>query len=135
MQGRLKQSEIQKLRNQFLQKQKHLCPLCNRGIDPDDAVLDHDHVTGRCRMVLHRMCNAVEGRITNWLRRAKVQDDFLYNVVAYHTINWNKHPLHPTYRTAAEKEISRLRKRLRQVKTDKKKAELKARIKELQNGS
>ena len=48
-----------------------LCPLCGLEIDlkiPREGVIDHNHITGECRGVLHRSCNAAEGKV----RRAVV---------------------------------------------------------------
>ncbi len=48
--------------------QSGLCPLCGLHIDlrlKGEGVLDHDHDTGEIRGVLHRSCNAAEGKISN----------------------------------------------------------------------
>lgn len=44
------------------------CKLCNKPIDltiKGEGVIDHDHDTGEIRGVLHRSCNAAEGKIAN----------------------------------------------------------------------
>lgn len=49
-------------------KQNNLCPLCGKHIDlkiKGEGVVDHDHDTGEIRGVLHRSCNAAEGKIAN----------------------------------------------------------------------
>lgn len=49
-------------------KQDNLCPLCGKFIDlkiKGEGVIDHDHDTGEIRGVLHRSCNAAEGKISN----------------------------------------------------------------------
>ena len=45
-----------------------LCPICQQPIDlsiPKEGVIDHDHDTGEIRGVLHRSCNAAEGKVAN----------------------------------------------------------------------
>ena len=51
-----------------LQEQGGLCPLCKTPIDlkiKGEGVIDHDHDTGEIRGVLHRSCNAAEGKVAN----------------------------------------------------------------------
>jgi len=52
----------------LLRDQGGLCPLCRCRIDlsiPKEGVLDHDHESGEVRGVLHRSCNAAEGKVAN----------------------------------------------------------------------
>lgn len=52
-------------------KQGGVCPICGQPIkfqvmgNKSDYVVDHDHETGEIRGVLHRSCNAAEGKVTN----------------------------------------------------------------------
>lgn len=52
-------------------KQDGLCSLCKQPISlavmgaKSDYVVDHDHETGEIRGVLHRSCNAAEGKVAN----------------------------------------------------------------------
>lgn len=52
-------------------QQGGLCPLCGEPIlfsvkgNQTDYVVDHDHDTGAIRGVLHRSCNAAEGKVAN----------------------------------------------------------------------
>lgn len=51
------------------------CPLCGEPIsfavrgNQTDYVVDHDHDTGEIRGVLHRGCNAAEGKVANAVGR------------------------------------------------------------------
>jgi len=52
----------------WLKEQGGLCPLCGKPIDhtvKGEGVVDHDHDTGEIRGILHRSCNAAEGKIAN----------------------------------------------------------------------
>ena len=52
-------------------KQGGNCGICGKPIDftvmgrTSDYVVDHDHDTGEIRGVLHRSCNAAEGKVAN----------------------------------------------------------------------
>src|SRR5574337_480570 len=69
------------------------CPLCGLEIDlriKGEGVIDHDHDTGEIRGVLHRSCNAAEGRVSNaaarWGAKSSAYEDiipFLEALVAY----------------------------------------------------
>lgn len=51
-----------------LKAQNGLCAICQTPIDltiKGEGVVDHDHDTGEIRGVLHRSCNAAEGKIAN----------------------------------------------------------------------
>jgi hypothetical protein len=52
----------------LLKDQGGLCLLCQRPIDLSTAkegCVDHDHESGEVRGVLHRSCNAAEGKVAN----------------------------------------------------------------------
>lgn len=69
------------------------CPLCGLHVDlriKGEGIIDHDHDTGEIRGVLHRSCNAAEGKISNAAARwgcksGKYSDiiEYLERVVAY----------------------------------------------------
>lgn len=98
-------------RLQTLANQGNKCALCQQPLAEADSVLDHDHVTGECRGVLHRGCNSMLGKIENHRKIAKMTSAaglsaFLQGVLAY----IHKDGLgvaYSTHRTADEKRIKR----------------------------
>lgn len=132
---RLRQSEIKKYREKQWREQDRVCPLCGKRILKDQAVLDHNHGDGNIRMVLHRQCNHVEGRVLDWIKRVGNgvnPVEFLENLLSYWEQDFSKNPLHPNHLTENEKEIKKLRKRMRTVKKQQTKQKYRDRIKELQ---
>lgn len=109
---RLTQREIADYRLQLLQAQAGLCALCGEPIMPGSAVLDHDHVTGHIRGVLHRGCNALEGQIVNSLPRNQISESQLQEIFqrwrTYHMQQYAE--LHPTHRTPEERAALRRRR-------------------------
>lgn len=97
-------------------EQGEVCLLCMRSIDftvKGEAVIDHDHNDGRIRGVLHRSCNAGEGRTANaagrWGAKSMSYSDiipWLENLVAY----LKRTPtdlIYPTHKTADELRLQR----------------------------
>jgi len=117
---RLKPKEVKAYREQLLKKQGGICPLCQQTIEVHESTLDHDHFTGRCRRVLHRSCNHAEGRIKSWAKRSRSNDVLLYlqNLVSYWETDWRDQPIHPNHKSDIEKQISKIRKRMRKCKTE-----------------
>lgn len=117
---RLKPKEVPDLRKRLLAAQRGICPICGKSILPKDAVLDHDHETGRCRQVLHRQCNSAEGRILYWLRRSGVTDplNFIRNLANYWEADYIDNAIHPSHRSREEKEIAALKKQMKRMKSD-----------------
>jgi hypothetical protein len=76
-----------------------MCPLCEQPITKQQAALDHCHETGVIRMVLHKHCNGIEGRINNWAKRnGRIDKDlFVKNVLKYWNIE-HKNPIHPRHK-------------------------------------
>ena len=103
---KLKYKDIKPLRDKMLTEQDHRCALCEDTIDPREAVLDHDHKTGRIRRVLHRGCNALEGKIVNNMARNRLTmerlNTFAQNLVTYMDHNYED-IVHPTYLDGEER--------------------------------
>lgn len=119
--NRLKHGAVKEYRAELLKTQGNICPLCLGHIDKDEAVLDHDHKTGKVRSVLHRGCNAMLGKLENGRAINKLTDDerfysFLRNVFCYvenvacHFDSEND-VYHPTFKTEEEKKEIRKKKR------------------------
>jgi hypothetical protein len=109
-QAKLTQSQLKEFRPIMLAKQDGICSLCGQPIE-DDPVLDHCHKTGRVRATLHRHCNVIEGKITNWMRSyGKNTDigDVLANLPDYWNADYSRNPYHPKHKTEAEKKIKKL---------------------------
>lgn len=121
---KLKHSEIKETRLLLLDQQGGKCAICHLPCDVDQAVLDHDHKGGHIRAVLHRSCNAAEGKVINILRRFGVKDaqHFLRELISYHELHTTNQTglIHPTFKTEAEKkERAKRRAKCRQVKLSK----------------
>jgi hypothetical protein len=104
---KLKYTQIKTHRSELLQRQEYRCSLCGDTII-DDAVLDHDHKTGRIRSVLHRGCNAMLGKIENNMPRNRMDihrlERFCTNIVKYITEEYAD-IVHPTYLTPEERKM------------------------------
>ncbi len=101
---------------QQLAQQDGKCPLCGNNIDasiPREAVVDHDHETGEIRGVLHRSCNAAEGKVANaagrWGAKSMSYDaivPWLKNLLEY-----LEQPgtglMYPTHKTPEEARLAR----------------------------
>jgi hypothetical protein len=109
---KLKHKDIVTLRLFLLSRQQGLCSLCGDPIE-DDAVLDHDHKTGRIRSVLHRGCNALLGKIENNMPRNRVNlqrlEGIAQNIIKYLTQE-REDIVHPTHKTAEERKLARKRR-------------------------
>lgn len=100
---KLKGKEVAGTRKMLLEQQGFKCTLCEQDCSEEQAVLDHDHGAGHIRSVLHRGCNAAEGKIMNSMRRYGIKNPltFLANMLKYqetHATNQTGliHPLHKT---------------------------------------
>lgn len=71
----------------LLKQQDGLCAVCNKLINvktqgrSSDYALDHCHTTGEVRGVLHRSCNAAEGKVrhavSRWGSKGNDEDEIL----------------------------------------------------------
>lgn len=108
----------------LLKEQGGNCPLCGKPIDlhvKGEGVLDHDHDTGRIRGVLHRSCNAAEGKISNAAARWGAKSasyaaiiDYLDNLIKY-LRSPSKPVIYPMHKTEDEKRDDR-NKRAREAR-------------------
>jgi hypothetical protein len=121
---KLKSTGVKELRLKLLEEQGFICGICGNPCSEEEAVLDHTHVHGYIRAVLHRTCNAVEGKVVNAMRRFGVKDPyaFLTGLVKYH----EKHAtdqtgiIHPSHFTPEEKiERAKARAKRKRLKADK----------------
>jgi hypothetical protein len=98
---RLKSTEIRDYRIRQLGIQDYACALCGDEIEVSEAVLDHDHKTGRIRRVLHRGCNSMLGKIENNMPRSRIDlnrlKSFTENLIQYITDSHTE-ILHPTHK-------------------------------------
>ena len=83
--------EISECKENFIKKQKGVCPLCGAYIanaDRPKLHIDHDHKTGMVRGVLCSGCNRAEGKIKGIIQRllSKIEidfEDFIKNMIDY----------------------------------------------------
>jgi hypothetical protein len=96
-------------RERLRKAQGEICPLCEQPLSAEDAVLDHDHVTGEIRGALHAGCNRAEGKAINWIYRTKSQDPaaFAAALAKYWSKDYSGNPIYPTHKTAEEKRLAR----------------------------
>jgi len=126
---RLKPLEVKAYRLKLLKEQGGICPLCDTVIAKDQPTLDHCHTTGHVRRCLCRNCNQIEGRVLNWVKKAYCTPEvFLANLSAYWQDDYSRNVFHPNHKSEIEKEITKLRKRMRKLKTERKRQEYKDRI-------
>lgn len=117
---RLARSQMRAYAQKLHGMQKGICPLCLKPIDlrvKGEGVLDHDHMTGLMRGLLHRACNGMEGKVANAVGRwGGVGMSYpailarLKLLVAY--LEAKPHPhIYPFHKTDEELRVERLRKR------------------------
>ena len=130
---KLKQKEIADVRDKYLDDQGGICPICGMVIE-EDPVLDHDHSTGHVRSTLHRECNSIEGKFANWFKsfgKGKDPETVLLGIIQYWKKDYTNNPLHPKHLTDKDKELRKLRRRLKLAKRKETKERLRNEIKEL----
>lgn len=103
----------------MLKEQGGLCPLCHKPIDitiKGEGVTDHDHDTGQIRGILHRSCNAAEGKIANAAARWGAKSAAYADIIPYleSVVEYLRTPatqfIYPMHKTAEEKQDDRNRK-------------------------
>lgn len=121
---RLKNSELSAVKRELIKRQKGLCPICNKSLLTcriNNVVVDHNHTTGAVRGALHRGCNAMEGKVKNflmtWGKCNTLQD--MVRTLERLIVYWKLHKtpqtewLHPTFKTDKEKEVLAKKRRMR----------------------
>lgn len=109
---KLKHKDIKATREAMHAAQGHRCAVCGLDCTSEEAVLDHSHAHGGIRGVLHRGCNSLLGKLENNAPRYGVTQEqlngFLMGAAQYLADNKElKHALHPTFKTAEEKQEAR----------------------------
>lgn len=96
--------------------QNGLCPVCLKEIDitiKGEGVIDHDHDTGEIRGILHRSCNAAEGKISNAAARWGAKSSSYASIIAYleNLVRYLKQPgtgmMYYSHQTPDEKKDAR----------------------------
>ena len=104
----------------LLKEQAGLCPLCRKPIDlsiKGEGVIDHDHDSGRIRGLLHRSCNAAEGKISNAAARWGAKSSKYADIVPYlqalvgYLLAEPSQFIYPMHKTPDEKRDTALKKR------------------------
>jgi hypothetical protein len=125
---KLKSTGVKRTRLELLEQQGYRCAICGGDCSVDQAVLDHHHAKGFIRAVLHRGCNASEGKIMNTLRRYGIHDHeaFLTGLIEYHRVHSENQTglIHPAYFTPEEK-IERRKAKAKRTRAKAKAAKLK----------
>lgn len=123
---KLKSGALKAYRLSTLEKQGFKCAICGLPCTEEQAVLDHNHVHGHIREVLHRGCNAVEGKIVNAIRRYGIKDPYAYltGLLKYHETHATNqsgfiHPAHFTLEEKVEKRKAKAKRTRAKVKAAK----------------
>ncbi len=97
-------------------KQNGVCPICKQPINlqvmgaKSDYVVDHDHETGEIRGVLHRSCNAAEGKVANAAGRWGAKSTKYKDIIPWlkNLIEYLESPgagvIYPDHKTPEERE-------------------------------
>ena len=126
---RLKPLEVKAYRQKLLKEQKGICPLCETEVQAGQDTLDHCHVSGHVRRVLCRNCNQIEGRVLNWIKKAYCTPEvFLTSLASYWQDDYSRNAFHPNHRSDIEKQITKLRRRMKKLKTERKRQEYRDKI-------
>lgn len=113
---KLARSMMRAYAHRLHKEQGGLCPLCMKHIDlsiKGEGVIDHDHDDGRIRGLLHRSCNAAEGKISNAAARWGAKSSAYVDIIAYleNTLAYLKAPkkqfIYPMHKTPDERKDAR----------------------------
>lgn len=120
---KLSRAQLRPMALSILQKQGGVCPVCGLEISTQvkgarsDYVVDHDHETGEIRGVLHRSCNAAEGKVANaagrWGAKSMAYTaiiPWLQGLLRYYEQPGHK-MIYPGHRTADERALITKQKR------------------------
>lgn len=113
---KLARSQLNAYKLKLVKAQGWVCPVSGKRFEADnlkDAVVDHDHITGEIRGVLHRSANAVEGKVFSAVGRwggvgmnyAEALP-YLERLIAYLKAP-GKGVIYPHHKTADERRVTR----------------------------
>ena len=108
---RLKATQIREYRNSI---KPDVCPILGIPLTEHDAVLDHDHDTGRVRGTIHRQANALMGKIENYYRGFMANLEcadlrtVLSNIVDWIERDYSHMPIHPKGTTKLVRVFARM---------------------------
>lgn len=107
--------DVRQVRQQKYNEQSGLDPILQKEIEFKDTVLDHDHVSQKCRMVLHRQTNAFEGLVTNahkrclsWLTDDSLPD-LLRRLASYLEQDFSNNDNHPGWIKRVKTDFDKLK--------------------------
>lgn len=122
---KLKTTGVAPLRLSLLEAQGYKCAICQLPCSEEQACLDHLHGEnehgegGYIRGVLHRGCNAAEGKILKSLKRYGIKDPkaYLEGMVKYHQLHAENQTgfIHPSHFTPEEK-LERLKEKAKRTR-------------------
>lgn len=129
----LKQKDLAAYREAKFYEQDGFCAICTYPMMLEEAVLDHCHDTGHCRGVAHRNCNGQEGRVKSQAARSgKGWQHFVKCLDLYWARDYTSNMIHPKHLSDEQKEMKRIRKTVKALKTDKAKPKYMAKLDALQ---
>lgn len=138
---KIKRSDVAALRTTLLSNQGGVCGICEHPCDPSDAALDHDHKSGRVRMVVHKDCNILLGKIENFVGRYGKRlvtegrlEEFLEGCVWYMGTDWSDNPYHWMHKTEEDKLRLKYQRLMRRSKKPETKAKYKKLLQEMDDG-